>query len=227
MSAAAGRMAPRYVRLSGEAATRRYSTQLRACLSQRQCRPCLRLDRGRGRLRRPRRSGRLSRHHRRSDRHAVRCVSWTARCASARTRVAMRYLGEARCIGDAGRLRRYRRHGRAARRPLLFRRPTRGRSSMSAARKCIPRRSRRSSTSIRPCGCRASTGTSSPITGAIVVAEVVVALPCAHRATSKRSPAEVLQTCRDKLPPHKVPVTLRQVVGSTSPALARWCSFNA
>jgi acyl-coenzyme A synthetase/AMP-(fatty) acid ligase len=53
---------------------------------------------------------------------------------------------------------------------------------------------------------------SSPITGAIVVAEVVVA--SSHAALGSGSAtlrSEILSLCRDKLASHEVPVTLRQV----------------
>lgn len=50
-------------------------------------------------------------------------------------------------------------------------------------------------------------GRRSPITGAIVVADIVVHPSGNFEAIS----AEILQTCRDSLPPHKVPVMLRQV----------------
>jgi acyl-CoA synthetase (AMP-forming)/AMP-acid ligase II len=50
-------------------------------------------------------------------------------------------------------------------------------------------------------------GRRSPITGAIVVADIVIR-PSGNFETIS---AEVLQTCRNNLPPHKVPVMLRQV----------------
>ena len=55
-------------------------------------------------------------------------------------------------------------------------------------------------------------GRSNPITGAIVVAEVVVASShSALGASSVTLRSEILSLCRDKLASHEVPVTLRQV----------------
>ncbi len=50
-------------------------------------------------------------------------------------------------------------------------------------------------------------GRRSPITGAIVVADIVIHPTENFEAIS----GEILQVCRDSLPPHKVPVMLRQV----------------
>lgn len=53
-------------------------------------------------------------------------------------------------------------------------------------------------------------GRSSPITGAIAVAEVVVN-PSATTASFKAIRNEILGLCRDRLSPHEVPVTIREV----------------
>jgi acyl-coenzyme A synthetase/AMP-(fatty) acid ligase len=52
-------------------------------------------------------------------------------------------------------------------------------------------------------------GRSSPITGALVVAEVVTNL--SDTAPFDMIKQEILALCRDQLPAHAVPVTLRRV----------------
>ena len=54
-------------------------------------------------------------------------------------------------------------------------------------------------------------GRSSPITGAIVVAEVVVASIAPGAPSFAAVKDEILGLCRDRLAAHEVPVTLRQV----------------
>jgi acyl-coenzyme A synthetase/AMP-(fatty) acid ligase len=58
------------------------------------------------------------------------------------------------------------------------------------------------------------TARKNPITGAIVAAEVVLALgnvSTADAATVERTKAEILETCRSALPAHKVPASIRIV----------------
>ena len=87
-------------------------------------RPRLRLHRGRRRLRGERRPGRLPGRLRRTGRARWRCASRTARCSCARPGPPPATSGGRRACGRR-RLRRHRRHGRAARRPLPLRRPPR------------------------------------------------------------------------------------------------------
>jgi acyl-CoA synthetase (AMP-forming)/AMP-acid ligase II len=53
-------------------------------------------------------------------------------------------------------------------------------------------------------------GRPSPITGAIVVADIVVR-PSAASGAFETTASEVLEACRRVLPPHKVPAILREV----------------
>jgi acyl-coenzyme A synthetase/AMP-(fatty) acid ligase len=58
------------------------------------------------------------------------------------------------------------------------------------------------------------TARKNPITGAIVAAEVVLALgaePCIDALTVERTKAEILETCRSALAAHKVPASIRIV----------------
>ena len=99
--------------------TRRSSTSLRSALSASRRRPRLRLDRGRRRLRGPRRARRLSRRIRRTQPRRRRDEGAAkARCASARRAPRRAISAPTRALADARRLRRYRRHGGVARRPL-------------------------------------------------------------------------------------------------------------
>ena len=51
----------------------------------------------------------------------------------------------------------------------------------------------------------------SPITGAVVVADVVLEPGQEESDRAAQCTEEILQLCRDRLPPHKVPASLRVV----------------
>ena len=53
-------------------------------------------------------------------------------------------------------------------------------------------------------------GRKSPITGAIVVADIVLRLDSSPLGTIRD---DILESCRRALPPHKVPATLTEVAG--------------
>ena len=122
-------IAPRYVRLSGEIADQAMLDNLRAAYPQARARPCLCVDRGGRRLRGRRRTGRLSRPA--SSMPARGASKCKIEDGSLRIPLGARRAPDIsapthRPLPDAGRICRYRRHGRAARRALLFRRPRGG-----------------------------------------------------------------------------------------------------
>ena len=72
------------------------------------------------------------------------------------TRTAHAYVGRnAAALTDCGRIRRHRRHGRIARRPLPLRRPARRHHQYRRSEGSSRRKSRRSSTGMPRCACRA------------------------------------------------------------------------
>ena len=84
---------------------------------------------------------------------------------------------------------------------------------MSAASRCIRKRWKRCSTPILGSACPWSAARRNPITGAVVVADVVLANPASTAAADAPDVvrADLLAACRRVLAAHKVPATLHFV----------------